>query len=199
MGVKRSLRRISIHHLNVLVYCTIAGLVITYHHEIWWSVKVTPRYKNERIPSPSERALYKGAQRLLISDLDHAELMLKHSLEIDPNCEAGFWLAECYQRQGKLDEALTQYQKYQNIDPTITKTYVEASQLYREKGDLVNARRMLQEGLTYFQDNVVNYTPHLDQSVDSKYNEKAKKLHRYYIESERFLRERIRRLEVYGR
>lgn len=83
------------------------------------------------------------------------ERIYKKKLESNPNdADAIANLGAILQKQGKLDEALAQYQKAESIDPSNINTRINVGTLYQQKGDYRTAVIAYDSVLILYPDNI---------------------------------------------
>jgi len=200
MAVRALLRRISLPAINVVLFAVVATLVVVYGPELRWAARELPRYVDGRIGSPEERRIYRRAARLIRDGraLDEARSLLERALEIDPTCEAGFWLAEYHRVTGRPDDALAQYRRYLEIDPTIAAAWLRAAEILTARGDRAAARELLERGRAYFHGNVERYWPYTDESVEARFRDKALDVYQEYRNASERLTREIERLDGAG-
>jgi len=190
------LRSIRLLHVNLVLYAALVVAGFSYRSDLRWALKALPSYLDGSIASPVETVFYVRARRMLEErhvDLAPAERLLRASLAIDPNTEAGYWLAELYARVGREREALERFEAYLEIDPTRVETYLRIADLLERKNQDDRAREVLRKGIDYFESRVDRYVPRPDDRVDDDYNRKAVLTHESYARSARLLRDRLAR------
>ncbi len=191
--------RVKLLHVNLLLYLAIVVLAAAYWSELRWAGKALPSYLEGSIGSPLERRLYVKARSLIDGndwEKARAQELLDQSLAIDPNGEAGYWLAELLRESNRESEAIEQYERYLRIDPTPLEAYLELSALYERRGRPAEALRVLEAGRDYFEENAVSYRPVIDDDVDSRFNRKALERYEAYRLAAGVLRREIESIEV---
>ncbi len=191
--------RVKLLHVNLLLYLAIVVLATAYWSELRWAGAALPSYLEGSIRSPLERRLYVKARSLIDGndwEQARAQEMLDQSLAIDPNGEAGYWLAELFRECNRESEAIEQYERYLRIDPTRLEAYLELSALYERRGRPAEALRVLEAGRDYFEENAVNYRPVIDDDVDSRFNTKALESYQTYRLAAGVLRREIESIEA---
>jgi len=176
------LPRINIYHLNIILFVIIAWHIVQYHDTLRWAMKEIPRYCQNRISSPIERKLYRQAKSILKeSDIvDPAKALLDRSLAIDPNTEALFLLGEYYNKKGDIANALSHYNRYLEIDPTVVKTYLRIADILEKQNKSREAEKILEQGVNYFNKYAAQFKPHLNSQVSQRYNEAAQDVYNDY-------------------
>ena len=168
--------KVKLLHVNLLLYLAIVVLATATWSELRWAGAALPSYLEGAIPSPLERRLYVEARSLIDGndwEKTRAQEMLDQSLAIDPNGEAGYWLAELLREWNRESEAIEQYERYLRIDPTRLEGYLELSALYERSDRSAEALRVLEAGRVYFEENAVKHWPVFDDDVDPRFNTKA--------------------------
>jgi tetratricopeptide (TPR) repeat protein len=175
MAEKRFWRRIDIDRVNLVLCALIVVLSLAYHRELSWAARELPGFLRGKIDAPLERRLYMSASRILREkgDKSRALPLLEKSLNIDPYSEAVFWLGVYYFETGNLNGALTQFNRYREIDPAYVYSYLYCARIHKLRKENREVRRVLQEGCDALGD-YENYVPHPDASVSDIYNEKAR-------------------------
>ena len=191
--------RVKLLHVNLLLYLAIVVLATAYWSELRWAGAALPFYLEGSTRSPLERRLYVKARSLIDGndwEKARAQEMLDQSLAIDPNGEAGYWLAELFRECHRESEAIEQYERYLRIDPTRLEAYLELSAPYERRAQPAEALRVLQAGRVYFEENAVNYRPVIDDDVDSRFNTKALESYETYRLAAGVLRREIESIEA---
>jgi tetratricopeptide (TPR) repeat protein len=191
--------KVKLLHVNLLLYLAIIVLATAYWSELRWAGAALPSYLDGTIPSPLERRLYVEARSLIDGndwEKARAQEMLEQSLAIDPNGEAGYWLAELARERNHESEAIEQYERYLRIDPTRLEAYLELSALYERRGQPAGALPVLEAGRVYFEENAVKYRPVIDDDVDSRFNTKALESYENYRLAAGVLRREIESVEA---
>ena len=191
--------KVKLLHVNLLLYLASVVLATAYWSELRWAAAALPSYLDGTIKSPVERRLYVKARSLIKGnewEKARAQEMLDQSLAIDPNGEAGSWLAELFRESHRESETIEQYERYLRIDPTRLEAYLELSALYERRGRPAEALRVLGAGRVYFEENAVKYRPVIDDDVDSRFNAKALESYQTYRLAAGVLRREIESIEA---
>ncbi len=191
--------RIKMNHVIVLVYLAILVVGLAYTSDLRWAAGAMPSYLQGSIRLPQERRLQMAARKLIDGndwEQRRAQEMLELSLAIDPNGEAGFWLAELLRSANRWDEAIRQFEDYLEIDPTRPEAFLMLSALYEWSGDRDEAIRVLETGRDYFGGSADQYVPRIDNDVPSSFNEKARRTYEIYRLSGGMLQREIDALET---
>ena len=122
MAARQFLRRINIHHINLLLYVVIVGVAVLYRRELRWAWEEFPVYLDGGISSPYETQWYREARKIIRNsgDISEAQALLEKSISIDPNTEAVYWLGEFFYQTQHYDLAMPLFTRYLEIDPTIS-------------------------------------------------------------------------------
>jgi tetratricopeptide (TPR) repeat protein len=181
-----------------VVWAVVILTGVAYRDELRWAADELPRYLEGRIGSPGERKLYRKAKRIIESggDLNLAREMLQRSIDIDPTSEAVYWMGRCHLSADRDDEALVQFLRYIELDPTKTEAYVRAAAIRAGRGDPAGARAVLEQGVDYFSSHEERFVPRPDPEVGMKYNNKAIDVYRFYGKSIARLRRKIEALDT---
>ena len=200
MAARPFWRRISVHQLNLVIGAAVVLTGVTYWDELRWAARELPEYLQGDIGSPEERKLYRSARRIIESggDLNLARELLQRSIDIDPTSGAVYWMGRCHLSAGRDDEALAQFLRYIELDPTRAEAYVRAAAIRAERGDGAGARAVLEQGVDYFSSHEERFAPRPDPGVRMKYNEKAIEVYRYYGKSIARLKRKIEALDTAG-
>lgn len=88
----------------------------------------------------------------LSSDLARKEKLLNDALSQrceDKTIQAKIHnnLADCFESQGKIDTAIEEYKKAIEIDPELTTAYISIGDIYKNKGNLEDAKRFYENGI----------------------------------------------------
>jgi tetratricopeptide (TPR) repeat protein len=193
MGGSQFLRRINIHHINIILYVIIIWLVVQYQDPLRWAMREIPRYSQDKIVSPIERKLYKQAESIIRTSkqIDPARELLERSLAIDPNTEARFLLGEYYDKKGKKAKALQHYKGYLEIDPTVLETYLRMAHILKKQNKPEEARQILEQGFDYFNKYSRQFKARENMHVDRRYNEDATNTYIYYLQAYNYLKVRL--------
>jgi len=197
MAAKRFWQSISLLRVNLVVWALVAVLATVYWGELRWAAEVLPDYLEGRIGAPDERKLYFRASKWIRDgeNLERAREYLEEAIAIDPTCEGALWMGEYLLVTGRDAEALDQFTRYIEIDPTIDRAYLGAAEILSAQGRMEEAREILERGVAYFSGERERYRPVLDPDVEIKYNLKAIRVYEKYEQSAIRLEEEIARLE----
>jgi tetratricopeptide (TPR) repeat protein len=173
-------------HVNVVLYAVIACVVAIYWAPLRWAAAHLPRYvQGDVIPAPEEVRLWGEARRILLrgESIDDAEPLLRRSLAIDPNTEAVYWLGRYHFDKRRDAEALEQFARYLEIEPTHTDSYLKIAAIHVGRDETGLARRILERGIVSFVRQRERYLPVPDPDVADEFNEKSVRTHRGYDRS----------------
>jgi tetratricopeptide (TPR) repeat protein len=140
--------------------------------------------------------MYRQARELMRAgaDLERARELLERAAAIDPTCEAVYLLGEWYLTAGRPDEALLQFSRYMDIDPTQVGSYLKSAAILEQRGRLDEARAVLRRGLEYVTAERERQVPRPDPAVAARYNSKAIGTYGAYGESVERLSAELSRL-----
>jgi tetratricopeptide (TPR) repeat protein len=193
MADNRWWRRISLRHLNVVLYLSLGAIMMGYGPELGWAVRALPAYLRGDIPAPIERSMYLSAATLPPAE---AVPLLEQSIAIDPHTEAVHILAKKLKEAGKADAARKHYERYLEIDPFVREAYLELAALLEEQHEREEAARVLKRGVRHFRSHVDRFRPRADPSVEARYNDKARRVHAEYAESVKVLEAALQHLRT---
>lgn len=104
------------------------------------------RLNREQKPSSPWPPLNFGIMLLKLGKLEAAEACLRESLEYDPKfAEARYRLGMLLEKQGKQTEAIQEFTQAASLDPTYPEPQYALARIYRQIGDMENARIALKE------------------------------------------------------
>jgi tetratricopeptide (TPR) repeat protein len=201
MAVKRYWPRINLRWVNILL-CGLIGLcVVGWGAELRWAAREFPLFLQGRIGSPVERRLYLRAKQLIErgEDLETARSLLLRSIAIDPTSNAVYWMGEYYLATGDEGQALQEFERYLEFDPTRVEAYLQVSRILEGQARWVEAHAILERGLQFFSIRRGLLTPRPDPEAAMKFNEKALGRYRYCGESIDRLTGALRRVESRSR
>lgn len=190
--------RISLVHLNIVLYLLITLVVVIFWPQLRWAMDTFPGYFDGNIQSPVERTSYRQAKKIFLTgqNISDAHTLLEQSLLIDPNSEAVFWLGEYFLRTHQDERALEQFRAFIEFDPTVGEAYVKVSFLFQRKQRMKEAYLVLQKGVEYFERGMSAYRPQHDEDVPLKYNQKASRVFSQFQQAAHMLKMEIKRLET---
>ena len=164
-------------YANLVVFGTTLALVAIFHGELGWAVKALDGYlRTNDYPPTADQLLVGEAMRYGNAhegDFDGVAAFLKQAVEIDPNGQALFLLAELEASRGEEDKALALYERYRSIDPYAIQVYAALVTILEKRGDREAAERLLAEGVELFRGYIARQEPRPDPTVAAEFNQKA--------------------------
>jgi len=194
---RQFLRRIRLWHLNAALWLVVLVSLGLYHTELSWAVRAFPaELRGEGYPSQPQWRMYNRAERLweMGEDSSRAIELLERSLAIEPNPAPLHLLGRVHASEGHLEEAERLLLRLRAFDPSHLEGILDLSELYGELGRPDDRRRVLEEGLAWFESQEPLYRPVSDPTVWSGYNEKAEQVQADYSMGRRILEARLRLL-----
>ncbi|GJL65882.1 MAG: hypothetical protein NPIRA05_08530 [Nitrospirales bacterium] len=190
----------NLFRINVLLYSAIVLVAIVCWPELRWAIDALPGYLDGSISSPVERVKYRDAKHMIRTDqpMDDAERLLNESITIDPNSEAVYWLGEYYVKTQQPERALQQFTRFLEFDQTDADVYVKVAALLNAMMQRDEARRILQQGVDYFEGRLDKYIPRYAPEIRAKYNQKAWRTYRRYRGGLRTLKQELSRIDLSG-
>ncbi len=168
-------------YANLVVYGTTLALVAIFHGELGWAVKALDGYlRTDDYPPTADHLLVDEARRYGNAhegDFDGVAAFLEQAVEVDPNGQALFLLAELEASRGEEDKALALYERYRSIDPYAIQVYAAMVTIFEGRGDREAAERLLADGVELFRGYIVQQQPRLDPTVAAEFNQKASMIH----------------------
>jgi len=197
MEAKLSWRRTRLFHINVALYLLILLVMILFGRELRWAFNEFPGYWNGTIGSPVERKLYREAKSIIQGNhnMTNAQELLEQSIAIDPHTDAVFWLGEYFLQTHQEDQALEQFNRFLEVDPTEVDAYSKVASILEKKKRYEEARQALQKGILYFESQLTKYRPRINPEVRATYNHKALRVFSQYERAAQRLKIEIHRLE----
>ena len=168
-------------YANLVVFGTTLALVAIFHGELGWAVKALDGYlRTDDYPPTADQLLVGEARRYGSAhqgDFDGVAAFLEQAVEVDPNGQALFLLAELEASRGEEDKALALYERYRSIDPYAIQVYAAMVTIFEGRGDREAAERLLADGVELFRGYIVQQQPRLDPTVAAEFNQKASMIH----------------------
>ena len=190
-------RRINIWWLNAAVYAVLISIALTHWQELAWAHRQRIQYQNRSISGPIERGWYRQARDLLEDDRpEQARSLLQRSVDIDPTSKAVYYLGKAFYDLGRYADALTQFERYVELNPRYASSYLRIARIHRKLDDDAAARAVLERSRNYFRRLIPRYEPSWDDTVRKKYNRKAEKVYRDMKDDLDVLEAKLRDLEA---
>jgi tetratricopeptide (TPR) repeat protein len=193
-------RRISLTHVNVVLYAAIAVLLAAYAPEIWWAIREVPGYCSGSIRAPIERRLcVEAGERIAAGRADdRTRSLLERSLAIDPHGDAVCLMGSYQFENDRYDRAERRFRTCLREDPGQIEAYFLLATILERTDRTDEAERVLREGLDHFEGSADRLEPRLDPYVDPACNARATELHEHYLASAERLRRRLGRADGTG-
>ena len=176
--------------LNAALYGALGLLIGVYHAELGWAARAFPTAFFGGFAPLREITLFNRAAENLEAggDMVRTRDLLRQSLAIDPNSIAWVVLGESYRIEGDDEQALEHFQHYLELDPDYLFPYLRLAEIYAEQGRDEERRSILDRGVTHFSQQLARHRPHYDQTVEARYNQRARADYQYYQNALRALR-----------